>query len=98
MIIPPLIRETNLLFEGIVDKNDDKEIWENKKINIWISFTLLKKQLFRTSSLLYNFITLENEEFKKTKESVNKRRYELNKNYYNFKNINGKIHCDFNKD
>ncbi len=99
-IIPPLIKETNLLFEGIVDKNDDKEKLENKKVKHLNQFmiTLLKKKLFRTSSLLYNFITLENEEFKKYKESVNKRRYELNQNFDNFKNMKGKIHCDFNKD
>jgi methyl-accepting chemotaxis protein len=99
-IIPPLIKEANLLLEGIVDKNDDKEKVENKKIKHLNQFihTLLKKKLFRTSSLLYNFITLDNEEFKKYKESVNKRRYELSQNFDNFKNMNGKIHCEFNKD
>ena len=99
-IIPPLIKEANLVLEGIIDKNDEKDKIQNKIIkhlNKFIS-TLLQKKLFRTSSLLDNFITLENEEFKKYKESVNKRKYELNSNFDNFKNMNGKIHCDFNKD
>ena len=99
-IIPPLVKESNLLLEGIIDKNDDESKITNKKIrhlNKFIS-TLLQKKLFRTSSLLYNFLALETEDFKKYKESVSKRKYEINPNFDNFKNMKGKIHCDFNKD
>ena len=99
-IIPPLIKENNLILEGIIDKNDDKEKMENKKIkhiNKFIS-TLLKKKIFRTSFLLYNFLALDNDEFKKYKETIGKRKFELTPNFSNFKNMKGKIHCDFNKD
>ena len=99
-MIPPLIKEANLILEGIIDKVDDENKINNKKVkhlNKFIS-SLLKKKLFRTSSLLFNFISLDNNEFKKYKESVNKRKYELNQNFDNFKNMNGKLHCDFNRD
>ena len=99
-IIPPLIKEANLLIEGIIDKVDDENKAENKKvkhINKFIS-ELLKKRLFRSSFLLYNFLSLNYDEFKKYKENVSKRKYDLNPNFDNFKNMAGKIHCDFNKD
>jgi hypothetical protein len=99
-IIPPLIKENNLILEGIIDKIDNKDEIENKKIKHLNKFidTLLKKKLFRTSSLLCNFLELENNEFKKYKDSISKRNFELNPNFSNFKNMKGKIHCDFNKD
>ena len=50
-IIPPLIKENNLILEGIIDKIDNKDEIENKKIKHLNKFidTLLKKKLFRTS-------------------------------------------------
>ena len=99
-IIPPLVKEVNLALEGIVDKNDDDNQIAKKKVKHLNKFidTLLQKKLFRTSSLLYNFLVLSKDEFKKYKESVSKRKYEINSNFENFKNMKGKIHCDFNKD
>ena len=99
-IVPPIIKEANLLIEGIIDKADDENKIENKKIKHINRFMseLLKKRLFRTSLLLFNFLSLKNDEFKKYKESVSKRKYELNSNFDNFKNMSGKIHCDFNRD
>ena len=99
-IIPPLVKEVNLNIEGIIDQNDNEDIINKKKIKHLNKFfsSLFKKKLFRTSSLLFNFISLDTDEFKKYKDYVNKRKFELNPNFENFKNMNGKIHCDFNKD
>jgi hypothetical protein len=49
-MIPPLIKEANLILEGIIDKVDDENKINNKKVkhlNKFIS-SLLKKKLFRT--------------------------------------------------
>ena len=99
-IIPPLIKEANLVSEGIVDKLDDENIAAKKKVKHLNKFiyTLLQKKLFRTSSLLYNFLVLKKDEFKKYKEFVSKKKYEINSNFENFKNMKGSLHCDFNKD
>ena len=99
-VIPPLVKENNLLLEGIIDKSDDEKSIENKKVKHLNKFiyTLLQKKLFRTSSLLCNFVLLKTDEFKRYKDSVSKRKYEINPNFDNFKNMKGKLHCDFNKD
>ena len=66
-LIPPLIKEANLILDGIIDKNDDENKIKNKTIKHLNTFmsVLLKKKLFRTSSLLFNFISLGPDEFKK---------------------------------
>ena len=49
-MIPPLIKEANLILEGIIDKVDDENKINNKKVkhlNKFIS-SLLKRKIFRT--------------------------------------------------
>ena len=41
---------------------------------------------------------LKKDEFKKYRDSVSKRKYSINSNFDNFKNMKGSLHCDFNKD
>ena len=99
-IIPPLVKEANLVLEGIVDKVDDENLIAKKKLKHLNKFiyNLLQKKLFRTSSLLYNFLVLKKDEFKKYRDTVSKRKYSINSNFDNFKNMKGSLHCDFNKD
>jgi hypothetical protein len=94
------VKEANLVLEGIVDKVDDENLIAKKKLKHLNKFiyNLLQKKLFRTSSLLYNFLVLKKDEFKKYRDTVSKRKYSINSNFDNFKNMKGSLHCDFNKD
>lgn len=99
-IITPLIKEEKLIINGFLDKNDNENISNQKKTNYLNKFCneLLNRKLFRTSNLLCNFLELNENEFKKFKEKVNKNKYELSVNFDNLKNMSGKINCDINKE
>jgi len=99
-IIPPFIKENNLVLEGIINKSDNENISKNKKLKYLNKYIakLITKKSFRTSSLLFNFVTLCNEEFKQYKALISKIKFELNQNFDNFKKVKGNIHCTFNRD
>ena len=99
-LVTPLIKEDKLIQNGILEKNDNEEISNNKKVNYLNTFfrILLTKKLFRTSNLLCNFLELNEDDFKKYREKVSKNKYELSSNLDNLKTMSGKISCDITKD
>ena len=99
-IVPLLIKENNLINMNIIDKTDTEELMEAKKIKYLSNFIekILERKIFRTSSLLFDFLYLDDNEFKKYKDKLNKNKYELNISLDNLKTINEKIHCEMNKD
>lgn len=99
-LVTPLIKEDKLIQNGILEKNDNEEISNIKKVDYLNAFfrALLTRKLFRTSNLLCNFLELNEDDFKKFREKVSKNKYELSMNLDNLKTMSGKINCDITKD
>lgn len=98
--LPPLIKEPAFIQLGIINKQDSEEEVENKKVRYLNKYfnALLNKKIFRTSPILLNFLELNENEFKKYEESLNKKKYELSSDFSNFKNMYGKVQCQLNKE
>ena len=73
----------------IVNKKDSEEKIEETKVkylNLFIT-TLIKKKIFRTSAILYEFLELNDEDFKKYKDLLGKYKYDLNVTLENLKTV-----------
>ena len=99
-IVPVLIKENNLLYMDVIDKNDSEEIMEAKKIKYLSNFMekIIERKIFRTSPILYEFLDLDDEKFKKYKDKLNKNKYELNVTLDNLRTNKDKIHCEINQE
>ena len=99
-LIPHLIKENYLISEEIVEKGDSEEVAEEKKVKYLNHFMnkILQRKIFRTSPLLYEFLELDEEKFKKYKDKLNKMKYELSVNLDNFRTCGDKIHCEMKKE
>ena len=99
-VVPPIIKENAINQFDLIEKTDTDEMIELKKIkclNIFMN-KLLKKRLFRTSPLLYEFLILDEVKFKQYKELIAKNKYELNISLDNLKAYKGNIQCEMKKD
>ena len=99
-LVPPVIKENLFHQLEIADKSDSEEIVEEKKIkylNIFMN-KLLHKKIFRTSPILYEFIELDDKDFKKYKDFLFKNKYELGIQLDNLKTMHDKIHCQLRKE
>ena len=78
-LVPHIIKESNLSYEEIIDKNDREDICEEKKVRYLNTFMkrLLQKKIFRTSPILFEFLELDSDKFKKYKEKLSKSKFEL---------------------
>lgn len=88
-IVPPLIKESMLYQLEIVSKKDSEEVVEQAKIkhlNYFIS-ALLKRKIFRTSAILYEFLELNDKDLKVYKDQLNKYKYNLNYTLENLKTV-----------
>ena len=88
-IVPPLIKESMLYQLEIVSKKDTEEVVEQAKIkhlNYFIS-ALLKRKIFRTSAILYEFLELNDKDLKVYKDQLNKYKYNLNYTLENLKTV-----------
>jgi hypothetical protein len=60
--------------------------------------SLIKKKIFRTSAILYEFLELNESDFKKYKDLLGKYKYDLNVTLDNLKTVKGNIKFDLKKD
>ena len=99
-LVPNIIKENNLFNEDVLDRNDKEEINEEKKIKYLNNFMgrLLQKKIFRTSPILYEFLELDDKNFKKYKEKLNSSKYELSITLDNLKTCKSKLHYEFKKE
>jgi len=88
-IVPPLIKESMLYQLEIVSKKDTEEMVEQAKIkhlNYFMS-ALLKRKIFRTSAILYEFLELSDKDLKVYKDQLNKYKYNLAYTLENLKTV-----------
>ena len=91
--VPPLLKESMFFQFEIVNKKDSEEIIENAKVKYLNYFmtSLIKKKIFRTSAILYEFLELNDTDFKKYKDLLGKYKYDLNVTLDNLKTVKGNI-------
>ena len=99
-VVPPLIKEPMFFQLEIVNKKDPEEVIENAKVRYLNYFmtSLIKKKIFRTSAIVYEFLELNESDFKKYKDLLGKYKYELNVSLDNLKTVKGNIKFDFKQD
>ena len=94
--VPPVLKETYFIQNDIVSKQDSEEAVELAKIKYLNFFmnSLTKKKIFRTSPILYEFLELNDKEFKEYKDLLNKYKYELALSLENLKTLKGEINFE----
>ena len=92
-VVPPLLKESMFFQLEIVNKKDSEEVIENAKVKYLNYFmtSLIKKKIFRTSAILYEFFLLFYTDFKKYKDLLGKYKYDLNVSLDNLKTVKGLI-------
>ena len=95
-VVPPLMKETVLKQIGNVLKLENEEFNEQRKLRYLNRFMegLIKKKIFRTSPLLFEFLELNNQLFKTYQDKLNKRKYEVSISLDNLLTMKGKIKCE----
>ena len=99
-IVPFLIKENNLINMEIIDKGDIEYLIEEKKMEYLGNFIrkIIDRKIFRTSPLLFEFLGLDENNFKKYKDISEKNKYELNVTLDNLRTIKDKIHFEMKKE
>ena len=95
-VVPPIIKESMFFQMEIVNKKDTEEVIENAKVKYLNFFmtSLIKKKIFRTSAILYEFLELNESDFKKYKDLLGKYKYDLNVTLDNLKTVKGNMKFD----
>ena len=99
-VIPPIIKEYLFNQMDIIEKTDTEEIIQQKKakyLNMFFN-KLLQRKIIRTSPLILEFLILDEKDFKKYKDILNKNKYELQITLDNLRTNHGKIHCELKKE
>ena len=88
-VTPPLMKEPMYFTLEIVNKKDSEEVIEQTKVKYLNNFmnSLIKRKIFRTSAILYEFLELNEDDFKKYKDLLNKYKYDLNVTLDNLKTV-----------
>ena len=96
-VVPPIIKESMFFQLEIVNKKDSEQVIENAKVKYLNYFmtSLIKKKIFRTSAILYEFLELNESDFKKYKDLLGKYKYDLNVTLENLKTVKGNIKFEF---
>ena len=92
-VVPPIMKEAMYFQLDIVSKKDTEEAIEKAKIKYLNYFmnSLIKKKIFRTSAILYEFLELNDTDFKKYKDLLGKYKYDLNVSLDNLKTVKGNL-------
>ena len=88
-VVPPIIKE-NMYFQlEIANKKESEEVIEQKKVKYLNFFmdSLVKRKIFRTSAILYEFLELDEKDFKTYKDLLSKYKYDLNVTLDNLKTV-----------
>ena len=92
-VVPPIMKEAMYFQLDIVNKKDTEEAKKKTKIKYLNYFmnSLIKKKIFRTSAILYEFLELNDSDFKKYKDLLGKYKYDLNVSLDNLKTVKGNL-------
>ena len=92
-VVPPIMKEAMYFQLDIVNKKDTEETIEKAKVKYLNYFmnSLIKKKIFRTSAILYEFLELNDSDFKKYKDLLGKYKYDLSVTLDNLKTVKGNI-------
>ena len=95
-VVPPIMKEAMYFQLDIVNKKDTEETIEKAKVKYLNYFmnSLIKKKIFRTSAILYEFLELNDSDFKKYKDLLGKYKYDLSVTLDNLKTVKGNIKFD----
>ena len=88
-VVPPIIKDPMYYQYEIVNKKDSEEYLEKTKVKYLNYFmnSLIKKKIFRTSAILYEFLELSGDDLKKYKDMLGKYKYDLNVTLDNLKTV-----------
>ena len=88
-VVPPLIKEPMFFQLEIVNKKDSEEMVEQAKVKYLNYFmnSLIKRKIFRTSAILYEFLELNDKDLKDYKDQLNKYKYDLHYTLDNLKTV-----------
>ena len=88
-VVPPIIKEPMYFSLDLVNKKDSEEVIEQTKVKYLNNFmnSLIKRKIFRTSAILYEFLELDDKDFKTYKDLLNKYKYDLNVTLDNLKTV-----------
>ena len=88
-VVPPIIKEPMYFSLDIVNKKDSEEVIEQTKVKYLNNFmnSLIQRKIFRTSAILYEFLELDDKDFKTYKDLLNKYKYDLNVTLDNLKTV-----------
>lgn len=88
-VVPPLIKEPMYYQLDIVSKKDSEESVEQTKVKYLNFFmnALIKRKIFRTSAILFEFLELNDSDFKKYKDILGKYKYDLKVSLDNLKTV-----------
>ena len=99
-LIPPLGKENVVKqIENILNMENEEYI-ELRKMRYIQKFMdgLLKRNIFKTSPILYEFLKLDEEKFKTYQKKLNAKKYELSISLDNLITLKGKINCELKED
>jgi len=99
-IIPPIYKENMMKQIGNVLKLENEQVIEEKRVRYLNQFmdSITKKKILRTSPILYEFLILNTETFKRYQNIINKKKYELSVSLDNLLTMKGKIKCEIKED
>ena len=94
-LVPPVMKESILNKIGNLLRIENEEAIEQRKIRYLNKFIniLLQKKIFRSSPVLHEFLSLDDERFKKYRKLLDTKKYELEVTLYNLLTLKGKIKC-----
>ena len=99
-IIPPLLKESE--FKAMLNsvQSEDTNFMGRRVGRYLQNFIngLLKKKIFKTSPILYEFLVLNADTFKKYQNKLNSKKYELDFGLKNLITMKGKIKCEIKED
>jgi len=94
-LTPVIPKENSVKQVGKNLRNENEESFELRKIRYLNRFleSILKKKILATSPILYEFLVLDNENFIKYKNFLDKKQYELDIGLNNLITIKGEVKC-----
>lgn len=99
-LVPPLAKENMVKQIESLLKLENEEYIELRKLRYLQRFidNILKRNIFKTSPVLYEFLVLDEERFKSYQKKLNNKKYELSISLDNLITLKGKINCELKED
>ena len=94
-LIPPVMKESLLKQIGNILKIESEDVIEQRKIRYLNKFinSILQKKILRTSPIFHEFLCLSEDNFKKYRNKLDSKKFELDITLKNLITTKGKIKC-----